>query len=150
MHGLVLREYGRRLDLHAVVRVPAAEHLALGRLGIRRERDTPFVVRVAVRDCAVIVKNDLVDGQMGGIRKDGVADAVAAPDAAVRSRAIRGVEDPGEAVALHVGRMHSRIRGDRRKTGQDIGIVVAVGDRASRIGIDNPGSCAICYAEAVG
>ena len=148
VHSLILRKNSRRLDFHAVVCVPAAEHLAIGRLGIRRERDPSLVVRVAVGRRAAVVEDHLVDRQMERVREYRVADAVAAPDAAVRSRAVRGVENPGETVALHVGRVHPRVRGDGGKPGQHVGIVVAVGNRAG-IGTDNPVRDTVCYAEAV-
>ena len=149
MYGLVFRKNGRTLDLHAIVRVPAAEHLPFGSFGIFRERDQALVIRVAVGRRAAVVEDDLVDWQMERVRKDRVADAVAAPNAAVRSRAVYGVEDPGELVALHVGRVHPRIRGDRGKPRQHVGIVVAVGNRAVRVGRD-AGLCAICNTKAVG
>lgn len=85
---------------------------------------------------------------MDGIRINRIAHAVAAPDPAVFRRAVRGVEDPGELVALHVRRVETRVRGDGGFTGQDIGIVVAVGDRAAVI-FDDPAYRRARNAEAV-
>ena len=148
MYGLVFRKNGRTLDLHAIVRVPAAEHLPFGRLGISRERDQALVVRVAVGRRAAVVEDDLVDRQMERVRKDRVADAVAAPDAAVRSRAVRGVENPGELVALHLRRVETQVRSTGGTPGQDIGIVVAVGD-GSAVDTDDTVICRVRNAEAV-